>query len=71
MPRSHRPTRRDKTVSLRRVGRCELGMEQVAIRGYLLLRRVLLHVGWEGRLRSDLFCVEWDVQPFCSECPQR
>jgi len=20
-------------------------------------------IGWEGRLRNDLFCVEWDVKP--------
>jgi len=25
-------------------------------------------IGWEDRLRNDLFCVEWDVEP-CSIHP--
>jgi len=27
-------------------------------------------IGWEGRLRNDPFCVEWDVEP-CSVRPER
>jgi len=24
-------------------------------------------IGWEGRLRNDLFCVKWDVKPELSQ----
>jgi len=42
MPKSHRPKRRDKTVSSRRVGQCELGINVAvhylsSIQGYYLL----------------------------------
>jgi len=27
-------------------------------------------IGWEERLRNDLFCVEWDVKPWSSQSIQ-
>jgi len=25
-------------------------------------------IGWEERLRNDLFSVEWDVKPYLNQC---
>ena len=32
----------------------------------LVLSVLSQEIGWEERLRNDLFCVDWDVKPYFS-----